>query len=249
VLLLLENLTPHQVVGCPPRPQSAPVFNYFRPPGQKLHGSVVKFVTVKSSRTNSVQQPTKCNLLILREISGHENILKRQLVHVGAFNLSLILRQLLGAGTPREWKNRGGVFLLLVYFLLTRREAWNRLYRSRNSMSRAKFLAGPRSRTCRWPCQKSAPYTTGLLGASDITFPNWNELARGETLPLTGQPVPTRFTDSRVLSKSCFRLAHLALKVRDAHYRIKWTSVAHCDGGILCTSGEILIYSFSFSFY
>src|ERR1700737_1842698 len=25
---------------------------------------------------------------------------------VGAFNLSLILRQLLGAGTPREWKNR-----------------------------------------------------------------------------------------------------------------------------------------------
>src|SRR5271165_2123285 len=34
-------------------------------------------------------------------LRGHENILKRQLVHVGAFNLSLILRQLLGAGTPR----------------------------------------------------------------------------------------------------------------------------------------------------
>src|SRR6266478_5674041 len=28
-------------------------------------------------------------------LRGHENILKRQLVHVGAFNLSLILRQLL----------------------------------------------------------------------------------------------------------------------------------------------------------
>jgi len=27
-------------------------------------------------------------------------------VHVGAFNLRLILRKLLGAGTPREWKNR-----------------------------------------------------------------------------------------------------------------------------------------------
>ena len=41
-------------------------------------------------------------------LRGHKNILKRQLIHVGAFNLSLILRQLLGAGTPREWKNRGG---------------------------------------------------------------------------------------------------------------------------------------------
>ena len=38
---------------------------------------------------------------------GRENILKRQLVHVGAFNLSLIL-ELLGAGTPRELKNRAG---------------------------------------------------------------------------------------------------------------------------------------------
>ena len=28
------------------------------------------------------------------------------MVHVGAFNLSLILRKLLGAGTPRELKNR-----------------------------------------------------------------------------------------------------------------------------------------------
>ena len=94
-------------------------------------------------------------------LRGHQNILKRQLIHVGAFNLSLILRQLLGAGTPREWRNRGGMLLLLVYFLLTRREARNRLCRSRISMSRAKSLAGPRSRTCRWPCPKSATCTTG----------------------------------------------------------------------------------------
>ena len=45
----------------------------------------------------------------------HDNILKRQLIHVGAFNLSLILRQLLGAGTPRELRNRraGGILLFL----------------------------------------------------------------------------------------------------------------------------------------
>jgi transposase len=39
-------------------------------------------------------------------LRGHQNILKRQLIHVGAFNLSLVLRRLMGAGTPREWKNR-----------------------------------------------------------------------------------------------------------------------------------------------
>jgi transposase len=38
-------------------------------------------------------------------LRGHENILKRLLVHVGAFNISLILRKTLGAGTPREQKN------------------------------------------------------------------------------------------------------------------------------------------------
>ena len=45
-------------------------------------------------------------------LRGRDNILKRQLVHVGAFNLSLILRQLLGAGTPRELRNRLGRLVL-----------------------------------------------------------------------------------------------------------------------------------------
>jgi hypothetical protein len=39
-------------------------------------------------------------------LRGRENILKRQLAHVSAFNLSLVMRQLLGVGTPRELKNR-----------------------------------------------------------------------------------------------------------------------------------------------
>ena len=34
-------------------------------------------------------------------LRGHENILKRLLAHVAGFNLSLVLRQLFGAGTPR----------------------------------------------------------------------------------------------------------------------------------------------------
>src|SRR5215471_14968341 len=40
-------------------------------------------------------------------LRGRENILKRQLIHVCAFNLSLIFRQILGAGTPRELNKRG----------------------------------------------------------------------------------------------------------------------------------------------
>ena len=39
-------------------------------------------------------------------LRGRENILKRQLIHVCAFNLSLIFRLTLGAGTPRELRNR-----------------------------------------------------------------------------------------------------------------------------------------------
>jgi hypothetical protein len=48
-------------------------------------------------------------------LRGGENILKRQLVHVGAFNLSLVLRKLLGAGTPRELRNRFGSLVLRLF--------------------------------------------------------------------------------------------------------------------------------------
>ena len=61
-------------------------------------------------------------------LRGKENILKRQLIHVGAFNLSLVLRKLLGAGTPRQLKNRAGqVFSLLLRFLLCLGRAVSRI--------------------------------------------------------------------------------------------------------------------------
>ena len=94
-------------------------------------------------------------------LRGHENILKRQLVHVGAFNLSLILRQLLGAGTPREWRNRFAKLVLFLYFRCTRRKDSHQLCRTQLAMSRAKSFAGLRSRTRRWSCGKSPTYNTG----------------------------------------------------------------------------------------
>jgi transposase len=47
-------------------------------------------------------------------LRGQENVLKRQLLHVGAFNLSLILRRTLGAGTPRELRNRQQWIILAI---------------------------------------------------------------------------------------------------------------------------------------
>ena len=60
-------------------------------------------------------------------LRGRENILKRQLIHVCAFNLSLIFRRILGAGTPRELNNRGralfATFIWLQLALLLHQQA------------------------------------------------------------------------------------------------------------------------------
>jgi hypothetical protein len=72
-------------------------------------------------------------------LRGHKNILKRQLIHVGAFNLSLMLRQLLGAGTPREWRNCG-LLVVLVYWVHERQKDQNRPWRPTRSSGRARRL-------------------------------------------------------------------------------------------------------------
>src|ERR1700693_3890056 len=56
-------------------------------------------------------------------LRGHENILKRLLIHVGAFNLSLIFRTLLGSGTPRELRNRPFSLVTVLFWLLGRSSA------------------------------------------------------------------------------------------------------------------------------
>jgi hypothetical protein len=39
-------------------------------------------------------------------LRGHNNILKRLLIHTGGFNLGLLMRQLIGVGTPRGLQGR-----------------------------------------------------------------------------------------------------------------------------------------------
>jgi Transposase DDE domain len=47
-------------------------------------------------------------------VRGHENVLKRLLVHVSAFNLGLWMRTLFGIGTPRALQGRVVAFATLV---------------------------------------------------------------------------------------------------------------------------------------
>jgi hypothetical protein len=44
-------------------------------------------------------------------LPGRKNILQRLLIHGAAFNLSLILRKVLGAGTPRGFREFAQAFL------------------------------------------------------------------------------------------------------------------------------------------
>jgi transposase len=91
----------------------------------------------------------------------HDNILKRQLIHVGAFNLSLIFRRLLGAGTPREWNNLGRVLFLFLLGLFTRRTHRDRPCRSPIAPSGVIRAAAPSSLAHSRQCRKIVTYTTG----------------------------------------------------------------------------------------
>ena len=53
-------------------------------------------------------------------LRGHANILKRLLVHTGAFNVGLLMRTLIGVGTPRGLQRRVAAVLTLVVALWTR---------------------------------------------------------------------------------------------------------------------------------
>jgi transposase len=47
----------------------------------------------------------------------HDNIIKRLLIHAGAFNLSLVMRKMWGRGTPRGFQGRVGALILLLQIL------------------------------------------------------------------------------------------------------------------------------------
>ena len=48
----------------------------------------------------------------------HDNIIKRLLIHAGAFNLSLVMRKTVGRGTPRGFQGSANALLLLMQILI-----------------------------------------------------------------------------------------------------------------------------------
>jgi hypothetical protein len=48
-------------------------------------------------------------------LRGRENVHKRYLIHVAGHNLGLLMRQLIGAGTPKEAAARGRVLFIVVH--------------------------------------------------------------------------------------------------------------------------------------
>ena len=53
-------------------------------------------------------------------VRGHENVLKRLLIQVSAFNLGMLMRQSLGVGTPRRLQGRICALMLLILSLFKR---------------------------------------------------------------------------------------------------------------------------------
>ncbi len=51
-------------------------------------------------------------------LRGHTNILKRVLIHAGGFNLGLVMRQLIGIGTPRGLQGRAAAMLVMLWTLI-----------------------------------------------------------------------------------------------------------------------------------
>ncbi len=51
-------------------------------------------------------------------LRGHANILKRLLIHAGGFNLGLVMRQLIGIGTPRGLQGRAAAMLVMLWTLI-----------------------------------------------------------------------------------------------------------------------------------
>lgn len=63
-------------------------------------------------------------------LRGHENILKRLLLHAGGFNLGLLMRTLFGVGTPRSLQGCVPAFFVALWsFVRSSQTFWTRLTR------------------------------------------------------------------------------------------------------------------------
>jgi len=57
-------------------------------------------------------------------LRGHTNILKRLLIHAGGFNLGLVMRHLIGCGTPRGLQDRLATIIATLSSLMGATRRW-----------------------------------------------------------------------------------------------------------------------------
>jgi transposase len=57
-------------------------------------------------------------------LRGHINILKRLLIHAGGFNLGLVMRHLIGSGTPRGLQDRLATVIATLSLLMGATRHW-----------------------------------------------------------------------------------------------------------------------------
>jgi transposase len=57
-------------------------------------------------------------------LRGHTNILKRLLIHAGGFNLGLVMRHLIGSGTPRGLQDRPATVIAALLVFLGAPQRW-----------------------------------------------------------------------------------------------------------------------------
>jgi transposase len=76
-------------------------------------------------------------------LRGQENILKRLLIHVAGFNLSLVLRLMIGKGTPRGLQDLAATYFLVVIGVIARLQmtanVGSRLHAPKHFISRCAY--------------------------------------------------------------------------------------------------------------
>ena len=108
-------------------------------------------------------------------LRGRTNIRKRVLIHAGGFNLALLMRQLIGVGTPRGLQGRPGTVLAALLVLI----------RSLSEPVRRHERLAPdryRSTVARWRV------TCSPAEASEKGLPPWAARASSSALVSAGRP-------------------------------------------------------------
>ena len=98
-------------------------------------------------------------------LRGHTNIRKRVLIHAGGFNLGLLMRQLIGVGTPRGLQGRLSAIVAALVVLI--RSLWEPVRRHERLARPLHRLSVARSRSSLDPARQRQRngFHHGLLGA------------------------------------------------------------------------------------